>query len=1036
MLEWAGVLYWRGFDMGLADSVERRVLYYRFGPFQLDVKTGEMRKHGTRVRLREQPFRILLLLLEHNGEIVPREEIRQKLWPNDTVVEYDPNINAAVKKLRDVLGDSAEKPRYIETLARRGYRFLAEIETVRGEGPEDSPAPALASFEITAGVEGESFSHYRVLGKLGSGGMGVVFRAEDLALHRLVALKFLSSEYSRHPQLLQRFQREARAAAALNHPNICTVYEIGEYAGRPYIAMELLAGQTIKDRLTTERFEVGEVLSLAVQITDALDAAHSQGIIHRDIKPANLFVTSRGHAKVLDFGLAKLAPDYGLVTLHRPSTSGEGETPKGSMQMTTPGAPMGTAAYMSPEQARGEVVDQRTDLFSLGIVVYEMLGGKQPFTGHSTAEVIEAIEKQDPAPLPRSVPPALERMVRRCLEKDRENRFQAAADLGAALRSLSITGTPAKAPLRHPWGKWAAGAAAGIMAAAAIYWLGARSAESSFSEVHQWDAVQVSRLTATGQVQDAAISPDGRFVVYATGGVGQTNLRLRNLISGVDSEIGAVEGLRPGLAVSPKGDEIYFIRGPEWAPGTLFRIPVNGGLPVEAAAGANSPPSFSPTGDEFAFARSDNATGEDQIVIARTGGKQRILARSRFPFFVMAPVWSPVDDTVAYVGTPEKYFHMALLAHGANRDAPARQITPADWYRIGSLVWINHGSALLMEGQGVPNAEHQIWKVSYPEGRAKRITADLNSYHGLSVASDSNLLIALRTESQWQILMMQTGSANPEENMQPLAGASPSGDGADGLAFSSDGRLVFSSNASGMNELWVMDADGTHKEQITRNDSRNMRPSLSRDGRVLVCTSTRGGGHDIWRMSSDGTNARQLTTSGADSQGTLSPDGTWIAYMSMGEGRRWLRRMDIDGNHQTNLSDKPMLPEAPVISPDGQRVAFLTYNPAEHANQIVVIPSGGGAPIKTANVPRSCALQWTPSGDAVAYLRSENGAQNIWAVPWKNGAAHQVTHFRQGLIDRFAWSSSGKQLAIVRRNSTGDAVLIRPAIGAGMRRRF
>jgi Tol biopolymer transport system component len=369
---------------------------------------------------------------------------------------------------------------------------------------------------------------------------------------------------------------------------------------------------------------------------------------------------------------------------------------------------------------------------------------------------------------------------------------------------------------------------------------------------------------------------------------------------------------------------------------------------------------------------------------------------------------------------------MGLMAHRASGESPARRITLADWYRITSLAWINHGRALLLEGQEMPNAEYQIWKVSYPEGRAERITADLNSYHGLSVSNDSKVLVAVRKESQWQIFVLQTGSGTSEENMQPVTGAGPSADGADGLAFSGDGRLVFSSHASGMNELWIMDADGSHKEQITKNDARNFRASLSRDGRILVCVSTRGGGHDIWRMSSDGTNARQLTRSGADSEATVSPDGTWIAYMSIGEGRRRLRRMDIDGNHQINLSDQPMLPLAPVISPDGRRIAFLTYNPVEHSDQIVVIPSGGGEPIKTANVPGFCPLQWTPAGDEVAYVRGENGAQNIWAEPLAGGAARQITHFRQGAIDRFAWSRSGKQLAIVRRSSTGDVVLIRP----------
>ena len=1011
--------------MNPTDRIERRVRFYRFGPFQLDPKTGEMRKHGTRVRLREQPFRILLLLLERRGEVVLREEIRMKLWPNDTVVEYDPNINAAVKKLRDALGESAEKPKYIETLARRGYRFLAEIESVWEDEAETTPAPTDSSFEAT---DGGSFSHYRVLGKLGSGGMGVVFRAEDLALHRPVALKFLSKEYSRHPQLLRRFQREARAAAALNHPNICTVYEIGEHAGQPYIAMELLDGQTFKDRLATGRFEINEAVRLAAEITDALDSAHGQGIIHRDIKPANLFVTARGHAKVLDFGLAKLAPDYGLSTLHQTST-GEVEAPQAGMQMTTPGAPMGTAAYMSPEQARGEAVDHRTDLFSAGVVLYEMLGGKQPFTGHTTAEVIEAIEKEDAPPLPRSVPPALDRVVRRCLEKQREHRFQSAAELRSELESVSIGGKPANERPRWPWRKWASGGAACVIAVAAIYWLGARFAASRSSDFPRWDAVQLSRLTATGQVTDVAISPDGRFVVYATAGEGQTNLRMRNLISGVDTEIGAVGSLKPGLAVSPNGAEVYFNRGTAWTPGTLFRISVKGGLPVAAAPGVvevDSRPSFSPNGDEFVIATTDAAYGEYRIVVAPIHGKGRILARSRLPLFVKSPAWSPVNDTIAYVASPEKFFHMALMALKAYGQAKPSQITPAEWYRIGSPVWINHGRALLFEGQDGANAEHQIWKVSYPEGRVQRITADLNSYYDLSVSNDSRLLVALRSESSSQILIIETGSANQEENAQQLTGPGATGDGSDGLAFGGDGRLVFSSAASGINELWIMDSDGSHKQQITRNEGRNFRPSLTRDGRILVCASTRGGGNDIWRMSSDGTNARQLTRSGADSEPAVSPDGTWIAYLSMGEGRRRLRRMDIDGNHQMDLSDKAMLPDPPAISRDGRRIAFLSYDAEKRTDQIVVIAAGGGEPIKVINVAEYCAFQWTPAGDAVVYVRSENGADNIWLQPLTNDSARQITHFRHGDIMRFAWSWSGKQLALVHYNTTGDAVLVRP----------
>ena len=418
--------------MGQAENVERRVRLYRFGTLELNVSIGELRKHGTRVRMPEQAFRILLLLLEHKGEIVTREEIRLRLWPNDTIVGFDPSINAAMGKLRDVLGDSADKPRYIETLARRGYRFVANVEVeiteVAGPQPESPIVVPVAGEDY---LEGKQVSHFLVFDEIGRGGMGVVFRARDLRLDRKVALKFLSPDLSRQPELLVRFQQEGRAAAALNHPNICTIYEIGEHASGPFIAMELLEGNTLAALLAKKRLTHGTLVALGCQMAAGLAAAHSHGVIHRDIKPANIFVTQAGQVKILDFGVAalQLARSLGGATA--------------SPQPTHARSPMGTAAYMSPEQVRGEDLDARSDLFSLGVVLYQMATGSLPFGGESSEAIRNSILNDSPqagSALSSTLDAGWSRVFKKVLAKDREQRYGSAAELGADLEAIEAGG--------------------------------------------------------------------------------------------------------------------------------------------------------------------------------------------------------------------------------------------------------------------------------------------------------------------------------------------------------------------------------------------------------------------------------------------------------------------------------------------------------------------------------------------------------------------------------------------------------------------
>ena len=402
----------------------------RFGEdFDLDLRAYELRRAGRVLKLERIPMEMLLLLIEERGQLVSRDRIIERIWGKDVFLDTDNSINAAIRKIRQVLKDDPEQPRFVQTITGRGYRFIGPVTDVSpvAEKPAETPSPTSKTTSVGPGCV---VSHYRIREKIATGGMGVVYEAEDLRLGRRVALKCLPENLARDSKALERLLREARTASSLNHPNICTIYEIEEHASGPIIVMELLQGQTLKELMGSGPMEVGQLVDVGMQVAGALEAAHAHGIIHRDIKPANIFVVDPGRVKILDFGLVKLMPT------HLPEDEGERES------LTAEGVIPGTTAYMSPEQVEGEEIDGRSDLFSLGVVLYKMATGEYPFVGKNRVRTMDAILNAKPTPPSKvnpALPASLDTIISKALKKDRNLRYLSAAEMRADLQHLKAT---------------------------------------------------------------------------------------------------------------------------------------------------------------------------------------------------------------------------------------------------------------------------------------------------------------------------------------------------------------------------------------------------------------------------------------------------------------------------------------------------------------------------------------------------------------------------------------------------------------------
>lgn len=910
--------------------------------------------------------------------------------------------------------------------------------------------------------------------------MGEVYLARDTQLDRDIAVKILTADVAQDQQRLHRFLQEARAASALSHPNVAHIYEIGEAEGAHFIAMEYVEGTPLDKKIGGRPLPLGEILDIAIQVADALDEAHTKGITHRDIKSSNIMITARGRVKVLDFGLAKVAAPPGVTD--RTSNSELATRVK-----TSPGVVMGTVNYMSPEQALGRDVDHRSDIFSFGVVLYEMATGRLPFTGGTVTETIDHITHAQPEALARfnyEIPAELEVVVKKALRKDRDERYQTIHDALVDLRELrrdldlsasiersvpprSISGeVPTQVfspstisrqsrppltrsippPNQTASAEYLSGASkssktaliliiggvlvlAGVVivaAVAALVWrYSIARSPAVVSRSGGPSNMKITRLTANGKTENAAISPDGKTVVYVVREGGQRSLWIRQVATSSNIQIVPPAEMSIGRETfSPDGNYIYYqAKDKENPQGILLQVPALGGVPRKVVSNIDSPIAFSPDGSRFAFIRNDNAaTGEDHLMIANTDGtnEKKLAVRKGETFFPSSGLsWSPDGKLLACpAGAYAGGFHLNVATVDVNT-GEQKDLTNKRFIDVGRVSWLSDGKGVLVNAMETGANQNQIWLLPYPAGEAQRVTHDLNDYGGTSLTADSRSLVTVQFDVTSNIWV-----APANDLMHGKQITTGKLEGANGVTWTPDGRIVYSSIAGGNVDLWIMNADGSNQKQLTSDAAPDYEPNVSPDGRYIFFGSMRGKLPGVWRMDIDGNNLKQITDQ-EDYLQDITPDGKWIIFTSWRSTKLALWRVSVDGGEAVQLSN--LFINDARVSPDGKSIVarYRDENPSLPL-RLIVLPFEGGAPTKSFDLlpTTSGAPEFAPDGRSVSVYDSRTGTLNLWSFSLTDGAMKQLTDFNpEGLSNR-ELSFDGKWMAMGRGLVTSDVILI------------
>jgi serine/threonine protein kinase/Tol biopolymer transport system component len=878
----------------------------------------------------------------------------------------------------------------------------------------------------TAGyLTGTTLGRYKVGALIGTGGMGEVYRADDLELQRAVALKVLPEQLVADADRLDRFVREARTASSLNHPHLLAIYDIGraslDGSGRAvqFMAMELVVGRTLRAILDERTADLRRLLDIALQGADAIAAAHAPGIVHRDLKPDNIMVAEGGYVKVLDFGLAKLRDDA--------ASAGAGA--EVTRAGTTPGLVMGTVGYMSPEQAQGRPVDQRTDIFSFGGILYEMAAGSRPFGGPSAIDTLHQIVHSEPPPLAPQVPAELQRIVRKCLQKDPDDRYQSmkevAVDLRGVRRQLDSGSAPVAAVPSSRRTPAIAIVLVAVLAAVAAGFLWARW--RSIPSAAAVGPISLERVTGSGDVIDAVISPDGNNIAYVRSSGTRQGLWLRQL-----------GGTRPielvpagpfgfwGIAFSPDGQSIFYVLRSNADPaGALYQIPTLGGNPKPLLRQIDSSVTFSPDGQQMAFYRLENAPGDSALVVANIDGSNarpivtKHAPEAFVPSFFAAPSWSPDGAHIAAAVKDNRSGAWVLTT--IDTASGTEQRFDGAYVFAGATRWLPDGTGVLFVGRGADRSGSegggQIFLQPYPSGPLRRTTNDVMQYRNVSLSKDGRSLLSVGNEVGGRLYVQ------PVDGGEATTVAAERYDGAFGIDWSPDGsNIVFTRIVNNTSQIWMMARDGTGAHPLV-NDGPVRYPVLTRDNQSLVFIGSRGEQTGLWRSGRDGSNPQLIAPVADAADVAVSPDSRTLYFTSALNGTASTYRVPITGGTPVEAIPRMI---SPTVSPDGQLLAGVWMEHPGGAGTLAVLTTDG-RPVDVfrdfAARSNGASIVFTSDGKHLLFTSAER--MNIWTHALGASTAAKITNFSDMWVNRFALSPDGKWIAMSRGSGVRDAFLIR-----------